>query len=246
MLSLIAQRANEERESSQASLFGAEEPNVKPLLPKAVAWSAQDRLDFERESCGFYLSGHPLSEFYAGNDAYMSLAELLEEGEREPRTFAMAGVVKRVQARPAQSGGTLAWVTLSDPTGEYEAIIMPEHFAAARERMEVGKGFVYRARVRWRDGDLKVAVDTFEPVEAAEARGGGELRIVVKEGAPLDLLSQTLKALAPGAPGEERAVTIVLRLSDGREIEIAPPGVYPAGAAARAALKAARGVERVI
>ncbi|MBL8550647.1 MAG: DNA polymerase III subunit alpha [Hyphomonadaceae bacterium] len=246
MLSLIAQRAAEERESSQASLFGAEEPNVKPLLPKAASWSAQDRLDFERESVGFYLSGHPLSEFYAGNDAYMSVAELLEEGEREPRTFAMAAVVRRIQAKPAQSGGTLAWVTLSDPTGEYEAIIMPEHFAAARERMEVGKGFVFRARVRWRDGDLKLAVDSFEPVEAAEARSGGELRIVVKEGAPLDLLSQTLKALAPGAPGEERAVTIVLRLSDGREIEVAPPGVYPAGAAARAALKAARGVERVI
>jgi DNA polymerase-3 subunit alpha len=249
MLSLVAQRAAEDRTSAQASLFGAEEANVRPLLPKAPAWSAQDRLDNERESVGFYLSGHPLSEFYAAapSGQYVNLADLLEEGEREPRTYAMAAVVRRVQARPAQSGGTLAWVTLSDPTGEYEAIIMPEHFAEARGRLEVGKGFVFRARVRWRDGDLKIAADGFEPVEAAEARGAAhDLRVVLKEGAPLDVLSQTLKALAPAAPGEARRLTLVLHLQDGREIELEAPGLYPAGAAARAALKAARGVERVI
>jgi DNA polymerase-3 subunit alpha len=137
-------------------------------------------------------------------------------------------------------------VTLSDPTGEYEAIVMPEHYSAARELLEVGKAYVYRTRVRWRDGDIKIAADTFERVEAAEARTASDLRIVLKEGASLAVLAETLRALAPPQPGEARPLKLILRLKDGREVEVSPPGAYPAGAGARAAVKAARGVERVM
>jgi DNA polymerase-3 subunit alpha len=246
-IAAYAQRVAEEKASSQASLFGAEEPSARPAFPKAPAWSAQDRLDAERESVGFYLSGHPLSDFFVeANERYKTFADILEEGETEPRSYPMAGVVRRIQYRPAMSGGTLAYVSMSDPTGDFEALVMPEYVAAAREIVEVGKAFVFRGRVRWRDGDLKLAGDTFEPVEAAEARTTEDLRIVVKEGAPLDTLAQTINALPKAAAGEARPLRIVLKLKDGREIELATRMMAPAGPAARAALKAARGVERVM
>ncbi len=247
IISAYAQRVAEERASSQASLFGAEEPSARPAFPKAPAWSAQDRLDAERESVGFYLSGHPLSEFFVdAGERYSSYADILEEGETEPRAYMMAGVVRRVQYRPAMSGGTLAFVSMSDPTGDFEGMIMPENVQAARDVIEVGKAFGFRGRVRWRDGDLKLAADSFEPVEAAEARIGDDLRIVLKEGAPLDLLAQTLAALPQAKPGEARPLHLVLRLKDGREIELNTRRNAPGSPAARAALKAARGVERVI
>src|SRR5690606_18126721 len=164
MIASYAQRVAEERASAQASLFGVEEPSARPVFPKAPAWSAQDRLDAERESVGFYLSGHPLSDFFADvGERYFSYADIVEEGETEPRTYPMAGVVRRVQYRPAMSGGTLAFVSLSDPTGDFEPIVMPEHTAALRDVLEVGKAFVFRGRVRWRDGDLKLSADSFEP-----------------------------------------------------------------------------------
>ncbi len=242
-----AQRVAEERASAQTSLFGAEEPSARPVFPKAPAWSAQDRLDAERESVGFYLSGHPLSDFFVeAGDRYTSFADILEEGETEPRSYPMAGVVRRIQYRPAMSGGTLAYISMSDPTGDFEALVMPEQVEAAREALEVGKAFVFRGRVRWRDGDLKLAGDTFEPVEAAEARTTEDLRIIVKEGAPLEMLAQTLAALPKAVAGEARPLRLVLHLKDGREIELKANAQVSASPAARAALKAARGVERVI
>jgi DNA polymerase-3 subunit alpha len=247
MLASYSQRVAEDRASAQTSLFGAEEPSARPAFPKAPAWSAQDRLDAERESVGFYLSGHPLSDFFTdGGDRYATFADILEEGETEPRSYPMAGVVRRIQFRPAMSGGTLAYVSLSDPTGDFEALVMPEYVALARETLEVGKPFVFRGRVRWRDGDLKLAADTFEPVEAAEARTTEDLRIVLKEGAPLELLAKTLAALPKPGPGEARPLRLVLRLADGREIELKAGQFASANPAARAALKAAKGVERVI
>jgi DNA polymerase-3 subunit alpha len=246
-IAAYAQRVAEERASAQASLFGAEEPSARPAFPKAPAWSAQDRLDAERESVGFYISGHPLSDFFAdAGERYKTIAEILEEGETEPRSHPMAGVVRRIQYRPAMSGGTLAYVAMSDPTGDFEALVMPEYVAAVRDVIEVGKAFVFRGRVRWRDGDLKLAADTFEPVEAAEARTTEDLRVVLKEGAPVELLAQTLAALPKPGPGEARPLRLILRLRDGREVELAARTMVSASPAARAALKAARGVERVI
>jgi DNA polymerase-3 subunit alpha len=246
-IAAYAQRVAEERASAQTSLFGAEEPSARPAFPKAPAWSSQDMLDAERESVGFYLSGHPLSEFFADvGERYKTIAEIIEEGETEQRSYMMAGVLRRVQYRPAMSGGTLAFVSLSDPTGDFEGMVMPEYVQAARDVLDVGKPFVFRGRVRWRDGDLKLAADTFEPVEAAEARTVDDLRIILKEGAPLDVLAQTLNALPKPAPGEARPLRLVLKLKDGREIELDAKRTAPAGPAARAALKAARGVERVL
>ncbi|MDX2233770.1 MAG: DNA polymerase III subunit alpha [Hyphomonadaceae bacterium] len=246
ILTQYAQRAAQERASAQSSLFGAEEAAQRPVLPKGQPWSGQDRLDFERESVGFYLSGHPLDGFFAAapSGAYATYADIVEAGETEARVMPMAGVVRRVQARPAQSGGQFAYVAFSDPTGEFEAIVMPEDFAREREAIQPGKSVTFRGRVRWRDGDLKLAASGFEPVEAAEARSSEVLEIVVKEGASLAVLADTLKALEGGG-GEVRPLTLVLRLADGREVEIRAKGRFPAGAAARAAVKAARGVERV-
>jgi DNA polymerase-3 subunit alpha len=243
-----AARAHE-KAGPQASLFGAaEEKALRPPLPKAQAWSGQQQLDFERESIGFYLSGHPLAQFYAEarEGSLLSFNDLLEEGEGESRTAAMAGVIRRVVPRPARDGGgVFAYVGLSDPTGDYEVMVNPEAFAQERRDLEVGKAVVFRARVRWRDGDLKISGDSFEPVEAAEARATQVLRLDLREGAPLRDIANLLRTLPPGSAAEKRPLTLILRLADGREVEVAVKGGFPAGAGARAALKAIRGVDRV-
>ena len=123
---------------------------------------------------------------------------------------------------------------------------MPEHAAVSRDLLEVGRAFVFRGRVRWREGDLKLSAEAFEPVEAAEARSADDLRVFLTEDAPLDLLAQTVAALPRANSKEARSLRLVLKLEDGREVELDAGVCVPAGPAARAALKAVRGVERVI
>lgn len=249
MIMALAARTAAERESAQTSLFGAEEPAARLQLPQAQPWSAQERLDAERESIGFYLSGHPLADFFAHapSGRYLTVADLLEQGESEPRICAMAGVLRRVVTRPAQSGGQLAYVTFSDPTGEFEAMVMPEHLSAVRELLQPGKALAFTAKVRWRDGDMRLAVSGFEPVEAAEARSGRLLTLVISEGTELKALATAFAELR-AQEGDEHArpLKLLLRLRDGRRVVLEPPGQFPAGPAARAALKAMRGVEQVV
>ena len=248
-LAAYAAARMQEKASPQASLFGAaEQKSLRPPLPKSPAWSGQQRLDAEREAVGFYLTGHPMADYFAEarEGSIFSFLDILEEGETDPRTVAMAGVVRRVMPRPARDGsGVFAYVGLSDPSGDYEVMVNPEAFAIERSHLEIGRAMVFRARVRWRDGDLKISGDSFEMLEAAEARATQVLRLDVREGASLKDIAKLLKGLPEGASTEKRPLVLVLRLADGREVELSVGGGFPAGAAARAALKAARGVERV-
>ena len=127
------------------------------------------------------------------------------------------GVVRRVQYRPAQSGGTLAFVAMSDPTGDFEPMVMPEHVAAARETLEVGKAYVFRGRVRWRDGDLG-SVDpkawrqldarleaALAPVRAALSTARGEAkarRLALIE----EVTALAARALEHDAPAQVKAI----------------------------------------
>jgi DNA polymerase III subunit alpha len=246
-LTAYAQRVASERHSAQSSLFGAAEPAARPPLPKVDPWLAQDRLDREFESVGFYLTGHPLDEFYASPSAerMSCFADIAGIGEGENRISPAAAVLRRIQARPAQSGGQFAYVTLSDPTGEYEAMVMPEAFEECRDLLTPGAALAFRLRTRWRDGEMRLSADGFEPIEAAEARTTEDMEVILREGASPKELAAILAALPAGNRGETRKLRLVLRLNDGREVLIQAAGQFPAGAAARAAVKSGRGVERV-
>ena len=60
------------------------------------------------------------------------------------------------------------------------------------------------------------------------------------------LVLERIAVLPEPAAGEARPLRLVLKLKDGREIELKTNTLAPANPAARAAMKAARGVERVI
>lgn len=63
------------------------------------------------------------------------LTDALVQAEAGSEAFRMAGVVRRRQERAsAKSGEKFAFVTLSDPTGEYEVLFPPESLRAAARR----------------------------------------------------------------------------------------------------------------
>jgi DNA polymerase-3 subunit alpha len=130
-----------ERTSSQTSLFGGsgfgEAP--RPRINRVDDWAGPERLDQELAAVGFYLTGHPLEDVTEAlrkrrTTLYAEALILAEEGAE---AFRMCGVVRRKQERVAQqSQERFAFVTLSDPTGEYEVLFPPEALRRCRDVLE--------------------------------------------------------------------------------------------------------------
>ena len=59
----------EKQQASQHSLFGDDLTLdlQDPKIPDCPQWSKHQQLKYEREVTGFYISGHPLDEYKAGN-----------------------------------------------------------------------------------------------------------------------------------------------------------------------------------
>ena len=236
-----AQSMAADRASAQESLFGEASDAARPRLPRTEPWNPVARLDEELAAVGFYLSGHPLEDMVGllrrhRTTLYLDALAACATGAE---AFRMAGVVRRRQERSsASSGGKFAFVTLSDPTGEYEVLFPPEALRACRDVLEPGKAIVLKVRARSNDGEVRFFGDDARPLERVIDETAAGLRIHLSPSvAELGVLKSRLE---PSATGGE--VMFVAAFPGGREVELKLPGRYRLDPAIRGAIKIAPGV----
>jgi DNA polymerase-3 subunit alpha len=239
-----AQSVAADRLSAQGALFGADAGAARPRMVKVEPWVGPERLDQELAAVGFYLSGHPLEDMIdvLRKRRVTLVAEALQLAEDGQEAFRMAGVVRRKQERASQrTGEKFAFVTFSDPTGEYEVLFPPEQLRAYREALDPGASVMLKVRAKCSDGEVRFFGDEAEPIAAAVDRAGAGLRVHVSpRSAEVEALKKRLDhALAKTGGGE---VTLVAAVEGAREVEVRLPGRYRLDASLRGALKSAPGV----
>ena len=171
----------------------------------------------------------------------VTFAEAVPMAEEGREAFRMAGIVRRRQERTgAQSGEKFAFVSLSDPTGEYEVMFPPESLRRCREMLEPGSAVVIKIRAKGKDGEVRFFGDDAEPLEKSmdSAVQGLRVHLSAKTG-DVDALSRRLQVAAGERGGE---LILVAALDGGREVEVRLPGRFRFDAALRGALKTAPGV----
>ena len=237
-----AQSVAADRASAQVSLFGEQSGIGRPRLPKVEAWNPVEQLDEELAAVGFDLSGHPLDDLAPVLKRHRATfyVDALAAAAAGSEAFRMVGMVRRRQERTAQgSGDKFAFVSLSDPTGEYEVLFPPETLRRCREYLEPGKAITLKVRAKAGDGEVRFFGDDAAPLDKAIEQVAAGLRIHLSPAvAELPVLQKRLK-LSPSGGGE---VIFVAAFGGGREVELKLPGRYQLDPAMRGALKTAPGV----
>ena len=241
-LMAYAQSMAAERASSQVSLFGADTGAARPRLPKTEVWTAPQQLDEELAAVGFYLTGHPLEDMVEllRRRRTTLVAEAIPLAEAGQEAFRMCGIVRRRQERTsARSGEKFAFVSLSDPSGEYEVLFPPETLRRCRDSLDPGMAITLKVRCKATDGEVRFFGDEAEPLDRAMESIVSGLRIHIS---PPAADMESLKRRLDAASGRGGEVTLVAPLGEGREIEMRLPGRFALDAALRGALKTAPGV----
>jgi DNA polymerase-3 subunit alpha len=149
------QRQQRERAEGQGSFFDLlPEAAPKPKAETAAVvpeWEADQRLAFEKDVLGFYVSGHPLARF---RDAAV-LKGATVSGELASRPTGsrvhLFGHVVALKETSTKSGNRMAFVTLEDTEGTVEVTVFPEPFKAAAEQLRSREPLWIRGRID--DGD---------------------------------------------------------------------------------------------
>jgi len=240
----VSQTVAAQRESDQGGLFGDSNADLiqaqRQKMPKNEPWTPTERLDEELAAVGFYLSGHPLDDMVEALRRKRTdlLTDAIAKAVAGAEALRMAGVVRRKQERPSRSGEKFAFVTFSDPTGEYEVLFPPESLRKCRDLLEPGKAVSLKVRAKASDGEVRFFGDDVEPVEKAIENVVAGLRVHVSPSAEIEAIKKRL-GVSNGRGGE---VLLTAQLGSGREVEMKLPGRFTLDAAVRGAIKTAPGV----
>ncbi|QZD89699.1 DNA polymerase III subunit alpha [Qipengyuania aurantiaca] len=221
MLLAVADAADRERTSGQASMFGGEDaPGETLRLREVEDWPRAERMARERENFGFYFSAHPVAAWkdIASANGARTYASLMSGGAPSGgrSNAVMAAMVEKVNKGTTRRGKPFIRADFSDATGQFSAACFEE-------------GMVERF-LKWAEEQtcvlLQVELDLPSPDEPPRitVRGGTPLA-EVKGATPmiltLDILDiaavETLSAELSEAGKGQDEVLVTLRI--GGELE---------------------------
>jgi DNA polymerase-3 subunit alpha len=231
-----------DRAEGKVSLFGEDlSGGHRPRMTRTDPWTPTERLDEELAAVGFYLSGHPLDDMVEALRRKRTdlLTDAIAKAIAGAEALRMAGVIRRKQERPSRSGEKFAFVTFSDPTGEYEVLFPPESLRKCRDQLEPGKAVSIRVRCKASDGEVRFFGESVEPVEKTVENVVAGLRVhMAPQSAEIEALKKRL-GVGDGRGGE---IVLTAQLGGGREVELKLPGRFTLDGAVRGAIKTAPGV----
>jgi DNA polymerase-3 subunit alpha len=236
----LAQRNALERAAGQNALFG--ETESAPLNVRAQPWNSTDKLRREFEAVGFFLSGHPLEAYdnalkRIGAKRWVEFARAVRGGAT---TGKLAASVLDRSERRTKTGSKLGVIQLSDPSGQYEAIIFQEGLTQFRDLLEKGSDVLLTLQANVEGEDVRARIAHVESLAEAAAKHHKGLRVFVRDEAPLPSIEDRLRGRGEG----EVSLVVMLGPREG-EVEVRLPGRYAVTGALAGALKAVAGVVAV-
>ncbi len=199
-------RLQRDRVSAQHALFGSagEAPAPPPALPEVDEWPEHERLRFEKEILGFYITGHPLAR-YEGRLKAASVLPIAElENSQSNDSVRLAGIVVRVRAMRSKKGERWAIATLEDLSGVIDLLVFPEAFRRLEPRLYPDAVLLVKGRARVEESGVRVAVQEADPLEQALPAPAGRLLIDLDVSRLNPQTIERLEALFRRKPGRCR------------------------------------------
>ncbi|MFZ2447540.1 MAG: DNA polymerase III subunit alpha [Syntrophobacteraceae bacterium] len=159
-----------DKQAGQMNLFEMLRSKKKasaPVLPDIPDWDSRTRLQFEKESLGFYISGHPL-DFYADRIASLCTADTQTVKEkREGAEVVLCGIFSIIKELTTKRGDRMGFLELLDREGTIEVVAFAEPFAQARHLLGGDEPLALWGRVQHDEKGTKVLANRILSMDEA-------------------------------------------------------------------------------
>ncbi len=145
----------------QDSLFGIfEDKSALPTLKldESEPIKEKEKLFWEKELLGLYISGHPLME----HQEKLSKAKVTSANFKdtpEGAEIILAGIVGEVRNNMTKSGEMMAFVKLEDLNGSVDMVVFPRVYEEYKEFLQGDQCIAVKGRVNKRNGELSFVVE---------------------------------------------------------------------------------------
>lgn len=147
-------------DKNQDSLFGGTTGEVSHLhLEKADPIPIEQKLAWEKELLGLYISGNPLDQYKELLDKRGEDIVKIKKDKRIGASHIVAGVVEDVREILTKKGDKMAFVKIRDFNDEMECVFFPKVYETYKQMLLDEKCVAVKGKLNERNGDLSILVD---------------------------------------------------------------------------------------
>lgn len=144
--------------TDQNSLFGEDSNHI--TLEKADPISDEQKLAYEKELLGVFVSGHPLEPFRSRFENAKSNIKMIHENEiKNEQKIILGGIIETVKEITTKKGDKMAFLTVTDFTSSIEAVIFPRTYGKNKEIIKEDTIIAVQATVSDRDGKKSIIIN---------------------------------------------------------------------------------------
>lgn len=164
-----AKDASTARKNAVGSLFGDDEEitTVKLSLKNSDEYELKEILEFEKDTLGFYVSGHPLDEYRDKLDElnYSLSSEL--EGIKDGTFAIFIGKVEEIQKKVSKKGNQFGIVSLMDFHGNIEIMLFSDKLDELNE-MDLDEPIAFKAKITHTEMFTRIGVTKIMTLKEAK------------------------------------------------------------------------------
>ena len=168
-----------------------------------------EKLHFEKEVIGFYLSGHPLDDHRLEIKylCHKNLAQLSDLKALEGRDVSFAGIVTKAEHRIAKSGKPFGTLSLEDHLGSHDFMLFSEDYLRFKLYLQPGALLFVKGRAMARtwgrdEGQMEFKITSMELLSDVREKHLTKLNLTLEAERVSDELVRELGQLLAAHPGK--------------------------------------------
>jgi DNA polymerase III alpha subunit/intein/homing endonuclease len=177
----LSKRSIKNAEKKEISLFDDDELGFQLEIPEVEEWEKNEKLAFEREMLGLYVSDHPLGEYAQaiGMLSTLSIADLRDAEYPPTDTIKLAGLVVSIERKTTKKAGEpWALVTIEDLDSSISLFVFPKTYSQYQDLLVRDSVLVFTGRAEKRDdGSTSVIIKDISSPNLNLAQRKAERRV---------------------------------------------------------------------
>ncbi len=162
---LLSYNKETKNPANQDSLFGEiggieATLSLEPVEPI----NKREKLAWEKELLGLYISGHPLDEYKEKIKEHGTLIKDIRSKGRAGEIVTVAAVIDEIKTFNTKNNTVMSFVKISDCSGYLEAVVFNRTYENYRDILEVNNVIALKGKVSIRNGERSIVIDALKTI----------------------------------------------------------------------------------
>lgn len=156
-----AELVRPKNDENQVEMFFEDDFGLKPKYVEVEPFKEMEKLRFEKDALGFYLSSHPITSYSAYLKKHGAIS-ISEASHYLHQNVVIGGFITKERTIRTKKGEVMAFLTISDESGELEGVAFPRTYTQSAKLLKNDALVLLKGKLESRNNQLQLIINQAE------------------------------------------------------------------------------------